>query len=81
MASAAWFRSSTSVTSRLDPDRMCLPSSALVPMVIPRAKKLLHIKTLAEIARLLSRAEVREGLLECNSPADVLAALVELEDS
>jgi PTS system nitrogen regulatory IIA component len=57
------------------------PAQIIVCLVIPRAKKLLHIKTLAEIARLLSRAEVREGLLLCNSPSDVLAALVELEDS
>lgn len=57
------------------------PARIIVCLVIPRAKKLLHIKTLAEIARLLSRAEVRERLLQCSSPAEVLAALVELEDS
>ncbi len=57
------------------------PAQIIVCLVIPRAKKLLHIKTLAEIARLLSRAEVRERLLECNSPAEVLATLAELEES
>ncbi len=55
------------------------PARIIVCLVIPRAKKLLHIKTLAEIARLLSRAEVRERLLACDSAAEVLAAIEELE--
>lgn len=49
-----------------------LPARILVCLVIPRAKKLLHIKTLAEIARLLSKAEVREALV---ASADAAAAL------
>lgn len=48
------------------------PARILVCLVIPRAKKLLHIKTLAEIARLLSRQEVRDALVESG---DALAAL------
>ena len=55
------------------------PARIIVCLVIPRAKKLLHIKTLAEIARLLSRAEVRERLLGCASAAEVLTAIGELE--
>lgn len=55
------------------------PARIIVCLVIPRAKKLLHIKTLAEIARLLSRAEVRERLLACASAEEVLATIGELE--
>lgn len=43
------------------------PARILVCLVIPRAKKLLHIKTMAEIARLLNRAEVREELVSSGS--------------
>ncbi len=38
------------------------PSNIVVLLLIPRAQKLQHIRTLADIARLLARAEVREGL-------------------
>jgi len=44
----------------------------IVCLVIPRAKKLLHIKTLAEIAKLLSREPVRMRLLESSNPAEAL---------
>lgn len=53
------------------------PSRILVGLIIPRQKKLMHIKTLAEIARLLSRGEVRSRLLECRTPAEVVASLRE----
>jgi mannitol/fructose-specific phosphotransferase system IIA component (Ntr-type) len=53
------------------------PAQILVCLVIPRAKKLLHIKTLAEIARLLSRAEVRDALI---ASADAVAALAIVRD-
>jgi PTS system nitrogen regulatory IIA component len=43
----------------------------LVCLVIPRDKKLLHIKTLAEIARLLSKAAVRDKLLQCETGEQV----------
>lgn len=51
------------------------PARILVCLIIPRQKKLLHIKTLAEIARLLSRAPVRESLLSCETPDQVLGAI------
>lgn len=53
----------------------------IVCLIIPRAKKLVHIKTLAEIAKLLSRAEVRGALLECTGPDQVLAVLARHEGS
>lgn len=55
------------------------PAQILVGLVIPRHKKLLHIKTLAEIARLLARAEVRQRLLRCADAAEVVATLRELD--
>ena len=51
------------------------PARIVVCLIIPRAKKLLHIKTLASIAKLLSRADVRGKLLECQSPAQVIDVL------
>jgi mannitol/fructose-specific phosphotransferase system IIA component (Ntr-type) len=51
------------------------PARLLVCLVIPRAKKLQHIRTLAEIAKLLSRAPVRERLLGCDAPQQVLEAI------
>lgn len=51
------------------------PARILVCLIIPRDKKLLHIKTLAEIARLLSRPAVRKRLLDATSPADVMAVI------
>jgi mannitol/fructose-specific phosphotransferase system IIA component (Ntr-type) len=56
-----------------------LPARILVCLVIPRAKKLLHIKTLAEIARLLSRAEVREALLASGDGEAALGLVREME--
>jgi mannitol/fructose-specific phosphotransferase system IIA component (Ntr-type) len=53
----------------------------VVCLLIPRSKKLMHIKTLAEIARLLARADVRERLLECRRPQDVVELLRQLEAS
>ena len=55
------------------------PARILVALTIPRAQKLLHIKTLAEIARLLTRAEVRERLLRCERADEVVRALRELD--
>ena len=56
------------------------PARVLVGLMIPRQKKLLHIKTLAEIAKLLARETVRKQLLECES-ADQVLAIVKREDS
>lgn len=55
------------------------PARIVVCLVIPRSKKLMHIKTLAEIARLLSRAEVRTRLLECTGPEQVARLLREMD--
>lgn len=55
------------------------PGRILVALLIPRAEKLLHIRTLAEIAKLLSRAPVRQRLLECKTTAQVLDAVREGE--
>jgi mannitol/fructose-specific phosphotransferase system IIA component (Ntr-type) len=43
------------------------PTTLVVLLLVPRDQKLAHIRTLADIARLLSRDEVRTALLECNS--------------
>lgn len=53
------------------------PANIVVCLIIPRDKKLLHIKTLAEIARLLGRAEVRDRLRQCRTPVEVVAYLRE----
>lgn len=53
------------------------PARIVIGLIIPRSKKLAHIKTLAEIAKLLSRAEVRERLLQS---ADAQAAVQTLAD-
>ena len=41
-------------------------------MLTPKRDKLLHIRTLAEIARLLSDESVRERICRCETPAAVL---------
>ena len=55
------------------------PAHIVVGLIIPRHKKFMHIKTLAEIARLLSRVEVRQRLCACRTPAEVVQALTDLE--
>lgn len=55
------------------------PARIVIGLVIPRSKKLAHIKTLAEIAKLLSKADVRERLLACHTAADAVQALQELQ--
>jgi mannitol/fructose-specific phosphotransferase system IIA component (Ntr-type) len=55
------------------------PARIVVGLVIPRSKKLQHIKTLAEIARLLSRAEVRDRLVRCVDAASAVQALADLQ--
>lgn len=52
------------------------PTQVVVLLLIPRAQKLLHIRTLADIARVLSRDSVREGLLAAQSPEQAWNALV-----
>lgn len=48
------------------------PARILVCMLTPKRDKLLHIRTLAEIARLLSDEGVRERICRCETPAAVL---------
>lgn len=57
------------------------PARIVIGLIIPRAKKLAHIKTLAEIAKLLSRAEVRDRLLRCTDGDSVVQALAQLQGS
>ena len=55
------------------------PARIVIGLVIPRSKKLAHIKTLAEIAKLLSKEAVRERLLACDRPEEAVQALAELQ--
>jgi mannitol/fructose-specific phosphotransferase system IIA component (Ntr-type) len=55
------------------------PARIVIGLIIPRSKKLTHIKTLAEIAKLLSRADVRDRLLRCTDAASVVSALAEMQ--
>jgi len=48
----------------------------IVLLVIPKNQKLLHIRTLADIARVLQKARVREGLLAATSAGAARAVLV-----
>ena len=55
------------------------PARIVIGLIIPRSKKLAHIKTLAEIAKLLSKADVRDRLLQCSTPAEAVQALADLQ--
>lgn len=48
----------------------------VVLLVIPKGQKLLHIRTLADIARVLTKDSVRSKLLETREPAEAHAVLV-----
>src|SRR5439155_12861099 len=50
------------------------PTRVVVLLVIPRAQKLLHIRTLADIARVLGRDSVREHLIAAHTSAEAWAA-------
>lgn len=51
------------------------PTNLIVLLVIPRSKKLLHIRTLADIARVLSREEVRGALLSASDSEEAWNAI------
>jgi PTS system fructose-specific IIC component len=51
------------------------PARLVVLLVIPRAQKLLHIRTLADVARVLGLDSVRESLLAARSSAQAWDAL------
>jgi mannitol/fructose-specific phosphotransferase system IIA component (Ntr-type) len=53
------------------------PTRVVVLLVIPRAQKLLHIRTLADIARVLGRDQVREDLVAARTSQDAWTALAE----
>ena len=53
------------------------PARVVVLLVIPKAQKLLHIRTLADIARVLGRDSVREHLIAASTNAQAHSALVE----
>jgi mannitol/fructose-specific phosphotransferase system IIA component (Ntr-type) len=55
------------------------PARIIIGLVIPRSKKLAHIKTLAEIAKLLSKADVRARLLSCHTAEMAVQALAEMQ--
>lgn len=55
------------------------PARIIIGLVYPRAKKLAHIKTLAEIAKLFSRADVRDRLVRCTDAASALRVLAEVQ--
>ena len=55
------------------------PARVVVLLIIPRAQKLLHIRTLADIARVLGRDAVREALLAATDAQAAWAALAEGE--
>ncbi|MCB9916380.1 MAG: PTS sugar transporter subunit IIA [Planctomycetes bacterium] len=51
------------------------PARLVVLLVIPKAQKLLHIRTLADVARVLGKDAVREGLLGAETPEAAWYAL------
>jgi len=53
------------------------PTRVVVLLIIPRAQKLLHIRTLADIARVLGRDTVREALIGSTDASDAWHALAE----
>lgn len=51
------------------------PARIVVLLVIPRQQKLLHIRTLADIARVLSREDVRENILAAKTSEEAFTVL------
>lgn len=51
------------------------PAQIVVGLIIPRDKKLLHIKTLAGIAKLLGNHEIRAELIATRSAAEAVAVV------
>lgn len=52
------------------------PTNLVVLLLIPRSQKLLHIRTLAEVARVLGKDSVREGLYAAEDGAQAMQALL-----
>ena len=55
-----------------DEDR---PALVIVLLVIPRQQKLLHIRTLADVARVLGQEGVCDELVATKTPSDAFAIL------
>ncbi len=55
------------------------PARYVVLLLIPRHQKLVHIRTLAEIARVLGDEGVREALLASRDPREAWNALAEAD--
>ena len=55
------------------------PTRLVVLLLIPRAQKLLHIRTLADVARTLGKEGVCERLAGCESAGEAWNALVDLD--
>ena len=53
------------------------PARILVLLIIPRAQKLLHIRTLADVARALSRDEFRAALLAAGDAQETHRVLLQ----
>lgn len=53
------------------------PTRVIVLLIIPRAQKLLHIRTLADIARVLGRDSVRDALIAAKDAREAWSALTE----
>ncbi|MEM9381893.1 MAG: PTS sugar transporter subunit IIA [Planctomycetota bacterium] len=53
-----------------------LPSRVVVLLIIPKSQKLLHIRTLADIARVLTKESVRQKLLATLDADEAHAVLV-----
>jgi len=51
------------------------PARLIVLLVIPRSQKLLHIRTLADVARVLGMEAVRDSLLAAETPEQAWEAL------
>ena len=53
------------------------PANFVVLLLIPPKEKLLHIRTLAEVAKVLGREPVRQALLAAGTPEEAWHALGE----
>jgi mannitol/fructose-specific phosphotransferase system IIA component (Ntr-type) len=53
------------------------PTRIVALLIIPRAQKLLHIRTLADVARVLQRETVREQLFAARDSTEAWTALSE----
>jgi mannitol/fructose-specific phosphotransferase system IIA component (Ntr-type) len=51
------------------------PAWLIVLLIIPRPQKLLHIRTLADVSRLLGNEDVRRALRQARTAAEAWAAL------